>query len=165
MPEGKKVRKTKKKFKESKLENPKEKKSAENKAELPKSDLEKQIEETVEGLYYLSETDAEILSFVGRKAETVGKDVILNHTKNAADAPVEERDFTQFFERLTTIQDWFGDEETETANKYILLKELLENNLRDLKVFKIGKIQINIYAVGLDAENNLMGIQTKAIET
>ncbi len=40
-----------------------------------------------------------------------------------------------------------------------------EKNLRDLKVFKIGKIQIDVYVVGLDAEDNLLGIETKAVET
>ncbi len=44
-------------------------------------------------------------------------------------------------------------------------KNLLEANLRDLRVFKIGEIQIDIYVVGLDVENNLTGIQTKAVET
>jgi len=45
------------------------------------------------------------------------------------------------------------------------LKILLEKKLKELKVFKIGKIQLDIYVVGLDAESNLTGIQTKAVET
>ncbi len=40
-----------------------------------------------------------------------------------------------------------------------------EKNLRNLKVFKVGKIQLDIYVVGLDAENRLLGIKTKAVET
>ncbi len=82
-----------------------------------------------------------------------------------ADTPVEERNFAEFFARLAEIQDWFGDEEKATAQKFADLKKLLESNLRDLKVFKIGKIQLDVYAVGIDAENNLLGIQTKAVET
>ncbi len=45
------------------------------------------------------------------------------------------------------------------------MKDLLEKNLKDLKVFKVGKIQLDVYAVGLDAESNVIGIQTKAVET
>jgi hypothetical protein len=66
---------------------------------------------------------------------------------------------------LTEIQDWFGDEEKETAQKFARLRELLEKNLRDLKVFKVGKIQLDVYVVGLDAESKLTGIKTKAVET
>lgn len=126
--------------------------------------LEK-IKTASEGLYYISETDAEILPFTGSKADSVTKEELLKQTNNQADAPVEEREFSEIFARLTKMQDWFGDEEKATAEKFSALKDLLEKNLRDLKVFKIGSIDIDIYFVGLDAENNLMGIQTKAIET
>ena len=165
MPEKKKRGKLKNTFKKKESEILKENHSTKQNTDLPKNDLTEQIKKAVENLYYLSETDAEIFPFTGGKAEAVTKQEILSQTESAADAPIEERDFTQFFERLTAIQDWFGDEETETANKYGHLRELLKNNLRDLKVFKIGKIQINIYVVGLAAENNLMGIKTKAVET
>lgn len=127
--------------------------------------LIEQIKNSAAGLYYVSETDAEIYPFVGETAESVSREVILSQTKNQADVPVEEREFGQFFTRLTEIQDWFGDEEKETAKKYLVLKEVLEKNLRDLKVFKVGKIQLNIYVVGLDVENRLLGIKTEAVET
>ena len=78
---------------------------------------------------------------------------------------VEERNFEDFFKRLTGMQEWFGEEEIATANKYSDLKELLLKNLKDIKVFKIGKIEVDIYIVGLDAENILNGVWTKAVET
>jgi hypothetical protein len=134
-------------------------------AGLQKNSLAKQIEEITADLYYISETDALISPFVGQQAQTVSQEAILEQTENASDSPVEERDFTEFFARLIEIQDWFGDEERKTAEKYLLLKKLLEKNLRDLKVYKIGKVQIDIYIVGLDVENRLMGIKTKAAET
>jgi len=161
MPKRKKL----KKLKEKKLEIPKEKVLEKQKADSRTDNLAEQIKIAVKGLYYISETDAEILPFVGKQAKAVSKQVILSQTKKAADSTVEERDFAGFFARLTEIQDWFGDEEKATAQKFVQLKELLEKNLRDLKVFKIGKIQLNVYVVGLDAEDNLLGIETKAVET
>lgn len=123
------------------------------------------VQELSAGLYYISETDAEILPFEGTKAEAVTKENILIQTKSAPDAPVEERIFAEIFARLTAIKDWFGEEEKATAEKFSALQKFLEENLKDLKVFKIGKIQIDIYFVGLGAEGNLTGIQTKAVET
>ena len=134
-------------------------------ADLQKDSFVKQIEEITADLYYISETDALILSFVGRQAQTVSRETILEQTGNAPDSPVDERDFTEFFARLVEIQDWFGEEETKMAEKYLLLKKLLEKNLRNLRVYKIGKVQLDVYVVGLDAENRLMGIKTKAVET
>lgn len=129
------------------------------------NELVEKIKNFVTGLYYLSETDAEILPFRGNKAESVTVEEILEQTENTADTAVEERDFNEFFKRLTEIQDWFGDKETADAHKFAELKKLLEDNLKDVQVFKIGKINLDIYVVGLDAENNLIGIKTKAVET
>jgi hypothetical protein len=42
---------------------------------------------------------------------------------------------------------------------------LLEGNLRDLRVFKVGRIELDIYVVGINSEGILMGIKTKAVET
>lgn len=127
--------------------------------------LAKQIRKIAEGLYYISETDAEIFPFTGTKTDAVTKENLLRQTENKPDAPVEERDFSTFFTRLTRVEDWFGDEEKHSAAKFARLKELLESNLKDLKVFKVGRIEIDIYMVGLDAENRLTGIKTKAVET
>jgi len=130
-----------------------------------KTDFAVQVKKAVDNLYYISETDAEILPFSGKKAEVVNAQEMLSQIGKAANSPIEEKKFTEFFARLTELHDWFGDEEKTTAQKFGDLKILLEKNLKDLKVFKIGKIQIDIYVVGLNAESNLTGIQTKAVET
>ena len=124
-----------------------------------------QIKRLSEGLYYISETDAPILPFTGNKAEAVTKDEILRQTQSTAGTAVEERNFAETFARLTQIQDWFGDEEKESAAKFDKLKSFLEQNLKDLKMFKIGTVQIKIYFVGLNADGNLTGIRTEAVET
>lgn len=158
-------RKKHKKSKEKKLEDLPKKISGQQNKDSGEAKLKDDIKKVSEGLNFISETDAEVLPFFGGQAQEVTKAEILSQTKSAADAPVEERSFTEFFARLTEIQDWFGDEEKATAQRFTELKDLLERNFRDLKVFKVGKIQLDIYAVGLDAENNLLGIKTKAVET
>ncbi len=133
--------------------------------EQPEVDLTGQIRTIAAGLWYMSETDAEIMAFAGTKTDTVTKENLLAQIDQPPESPVEERDFNEFFVRLTEIKDWYGDEEKATAAKFAALKDLLEKNLKDLKVFKVGKIQIDIYAIGINAEGNLAGIQTKAVET
>ena len=127
--------------------------------------LFEEIKKASKDLYYISETDAEIFAFDGGKSDEISAEFILERAEATKDLKVEERDFDEFFERLTKIQDWFEEEETENANRFAYLRDLLKNNLRDLKVYKVGEIQIRIYAVGLDAEDDLFGIQTEAVET
>lgn len=151
--------------KENKSEELKEDAQVENSANATTANLVELIEKAAANLFYISETDAEISAFVGKQAKSVNRDTLMIQIESKADSPVEERNFTEFFARLTEIQDWFGAEETETASKFAGLKEVLENNLRDLKVFKVGKIHLDVYVVGLDAENVLLGVKTQAIET
>jgi hypothetical protein len=82
-----------------------------------------------------------------------------------AGTPAEVRDFHEFFERLTRDRDWFGDAERARAKKFLELQKLLEENLVDLKVFRFGRIRIDIYIVGLDTDGNLSGVSTFAVET
>lgn len=166
MPKRKKQQKTK----DKKLEEPKEEKSpavnSETTNKTPSNGgLPEKIKQAAQGLSYQSETDAEILPYVGKSSKTIGQEIVLQQTGHAADSPVEEKDFAGFFARLTEIQDWFETEEKATAERFVQLKQVLEQNLRDLKVYRIGKIQIDIYVVGLDADDMLTGIQTKAVET
>jgi ABC-type Fe3+-hydroxamate transport system substrate-binding protein len=132
---------------------------------IAETNIAELIKKAAEGLSYISETDAEILPFTGSKAESVTKEELLKQTRNKSDVPFEERSFDDIFQRLTTISDWFGEEEKRKAEKFAELRDLLSKNLKDLKVFAVGKIQVDIYFVGLDAQENLTGIQTKAIET
>jgi hypothetical protein len=134
-------------------------------AKKPKVNLTEQIKTAADGLWYISETDAEIFPFTGSKADAVTKENLLAQIGKPPDTPVEERGFDEMLARFITIQDWFGDEEKATAEKFAALKSLLEKNLTDLKVFKIGRIEVDIYFVGLNAEGKLAGIQTKAVET
>jgi len=133
--------------------------------ETPKPNLSEEIKRAAEGLWYISETDAEIFPFTGSKADSATKENLLKQIGKPSETPVEERGFDEMFARFIKIEDWFGEEEKATAERFGALKGLLENNLTDLKVFKVGRIELDIYFIGIDAEGNLAGIQTKAVET
>lgn len=127
--------------------------------------LASEIKKAVENLYYMSETDAGIVPFIGNKADSVTAANLISQTQSDEKSKVTEIKFDEFFSNLTKIENWFGDEENRTAQKFSGLKDLLEKNLKDLKVFKIGQIEIDIYIVGLDSQSVLTGIKTSAVET
>lgn len=158
-------RKKRGKSEEKKVTNLPDQTTNEKNDDSGEEQVKNQIKEACQGLFFTSEIDAEISPFFGGQAQTVSKEEILRQTKNAANSPVQEKKFSDFFARLTEIQDWYEDEEKAIVQKFEKLQNLLESNFRDLKVFKIGKKQLDIYVVGLNAENNLLGIKTKAVET
>jgi hypothetical protein len=130
---------------------------------LPKFKGEKllaEIEKSTDGLTYISETDAAVEPIyvdrdeVEKFLDSIGKD-----------EKSETLDPAVFFDRLTTNKDWFGPNEIARAKKFAQLEEILRSNLHDLKVIRVGHIRIDIYVVGSDADGNLAGIKTKAVET
>lgn len=128
------------------------------------NDFEKQLSAQLKGLLYISEIDSEVLLFKGQKAESVTQKNILLQI-GQTNIKVEELSFEEFFEPLTKIEKWFGREERKMTESFSKIKHLLKENLRDLKVFKVGKIHLEIYIVGINFEGNLCGIHTKALET
>jgi hypothetical protein len=128
-------------------------------------ELKSSLSEALQGLIYISETDAEITPFEGGPAGEVTAASLLAQAGAAGDSAVEVRGFEEIFGRLTRVYEGGSEEQAATAGRFAALKSLLEQNLRDLKVFKVGKIQVDVYIVGLDAEGNLSGVKTKAVET
>jgi hypothetical protein len=133
---------------------------------LPKFKNEKllaQIVEHTKGLMYISETDSAIELYAGERTGTVSVSDLISGETDAI--KYEKLSPENFFDRLTVDRDWFGLKEKENAQRFAQLQKLLQENLRDLTVFKIGHIRLDVYVVGLDADNNLIGIKTKAVET
>jgi Nuclease A inhibitor-like protein len=147
----------------------KKKKINENKTinfvESDSVDFSTKLAEMCEGLIYMSETDAEFIVFKGTKIEVLSKETILAQIKGSPNVAFEEQNPDEFFLRLTTIKDWFGETEKQKAKRYGKLQEFMKANLKELKIFRIGKIQVDIYIVGIDAESNLSGLKTNAVET
>ncbi len=109
--------------------------------------LETDIKTAIRGLTYISETD---------------KGFRLVTSKNQR---IEIRSFTEWFARMTAIEDWSDEAEKERAYKFKALKILLEEHLTDLRVVRIGDVQIDIYIVGTDREGKIVMIKTKSVES
>ncbi|MDB4916253.1 MAG: Nuclease inhibitor family protein [Gemmatimonadetes bacterium] len=49
--------------------------------------------------------------------------------------------------------------------RFLALRDLLHASLQDLRVFRIGEVNVRYYIVGADAARNLTGIIAQALET
>ena len=79
---------------------------------------------------------------------------------------VEEQPEADFWAPVTTIEDWFGDEEKATAAKFQQLKTTLETTLTNRQVFRVGNTEIDVYLLGKPAEGEpRVGLKTKVVET
>ena len=132
---------------------------------VPPDELTEKLRRASAELVYISETHADFSVFCGERTEIVSKTEVLRQTKNPPDAVAEEIDSADFFGRLTMLRDWYGTRQIENAGRFGELEKLLNENLKNLKVFKINEIQMDIYVLGLNSNNRLCGVKTKAVET
>ena len=128
-------------------------------------DLKIRIKKDCEGLFYKSETDAKIFPFFGSRVQAGVCSSLVSELGHSENIEINEISVEQFFRRATKINDWHGENEKQNAKRFAALKQLLEENLTDLKVIRIGTILIDVFVVGIDGEGNLVGIRTKAVET
>jgi hypothetical protein len=111
-----------------------------------------ELERAADGLLYESESDYPFTPFIweNRGGEELSIERLLELTGQDRNRPVE----------IIKLDDLFRDEE-----RYRGLVQVLRKNLRDIKVYRVGRINIDIYIIGKDSKGNFAGVATKAIET
>jgi hypothetical protein len=122
------------------------------------------IGEAAQGLLFPSESDFPIEPFFFGVREPTPED-LLAHQGLAGDTPVEETTFECFFEGLTEASKEASGTERETAARFRSLKVLLEQNLEDLRVYRVGEVDIEVFVLGRHPSGTWLGVKTNAVET
>ncbi len=61
--------------------------------------------------------------------------------------------------------EWKPEQERAIARRFQALLRLLKENLDDLKVYRVGTINIAVYIVGRTVTGNWVGLSTRVVET
>lgn len=78
---------------------------------------------------------------------------------------VEEQPEADFWEPVTTQQDWYGAEETERTGKFQALREFIEHTLTARQVFRVGEAEMDVYLLGRTESGERAGLKTKVVQT
>jgi hypothetical protein len=70
-----------------------------------------------------------------------------------------------FFSGHTATSDPYDTQAQRIRPRYEELVLLLERRLRDVKVYRVGRTEIDCFVLGLDDHGNLAGLKTIAVET
>ena len=118
-------------------------------------------------LMYPSESDEKI-EYFEMEVSTDEKLSLANFSMYNGIRPeieIEEIDFESFFKPLIKAEDWFGEDEKKWAEDSLKLKQLLTEKLKEIKILKVGRVEIDVYLFGKSEECKWEGIKTKLIET
>jgi hypothetical protein len=126
--------------------------------------LLEELKEAARGLTFMSESDYPLEVFDWGKSEPT-PEFLRGLSGSGSDAPVETRTAAQFFRAATSEPDWKGAEELAVAKRFQALLRLLESNLSDLKVFRVGTVNVPVYVAGRSASGSWLGVSTRVVET
>jgi hypothetical protein len=126
--------------------------------------LLEELREATRGLTYMSESDYPYEVFKWGAAEPT-EEFLRGLTGEAADAKVETRTPEDFFRVSTSEADWKNAAMLGSARSILKVLFLLEQNLSDLKVYRVGVINIPVYVAGRSASGNWLGVSTRVVET
>lgn len=130
--------------------------------------LQVELELAASGLVYSSESDRPFeffsIPYPGRRSPPSAEDFAAL-IGDEGHRRVEERSLNDFFARHTATSDPYDSESQKIRPRYEALMRLLSTRLREVKVYRLGTIQIDCYVAGLDGSGNLAGLKTVAVET
>lgn len=117
------------------------------------------------GLYVMSESDYpfEIVYLKGAAEPDLACLRELAH--EAADAPVETRTIEDFFRARIYYPGLQRGRAPLSAPSPEALLSLLSENLANLRVYRIGRINMAVLIIGKSPEGNWLGLSTRVVET
>ncbi|MDT5293517.1 MAG: hypothetical protein QOJ76_397 [Acidobacteriota bacterium] len=122
-----------------------------------------ELKEATRGLTFMSESDFPFEVFKWDAEPT--PDFLRRLTADDASAPVETRTAAEFFRAAASEPEWKAGDELAVARRYQALLRLLEENLTDLKVFRVGTINMPVYVAGRRPSGAWLGLSTRVVET
>ncbi len=128
-------------------------------------DFKTKIEKACRGLIFISETDASVIPVFGGTPVDSSTSAWLAAAGAGKRTPIAETDPDRFFDRLKTHKEWFDARQKVNANGFAKLERILKAELNGLKIFRLGKIKIEIYMIGIDSRGMITGVKTRAVET
>ncbi|MCA1594599.1 MAG: nuclease A inhibitor family protein [Acidobacteria bacterium] len=129
--------------------------------------LLRELKKLTGGLMFQSESDYPVEPFVqtAKGQKPLSAQDIVAAKKTDASASVSDSDFDAFFSNATQEQDWQSPEAREQVKRFQALVKSLKDNLSELKVYKVGETEADVYVIGKTASGNFAGVKTKVVET
>ena len=128
-------------------------------------EITQQLQQASQGLLWLSESDYPFEIIYWQGEDNLAAETILQHCDHDSDTIVEIVTLEQFFHLAICEQDWHDQKEKEEVYRYQALVKLLQEKLTNIKVYRVGEIEIDVYILGKTKFGSISGLATKVIET
>lgn len=125
------------------------------------------LEKAASGLLFMSETDAPLtpLDASTRPFATLDDQAVRELAGHPAGDPVEVISVDELFRNAVLDQPWHTPKEREDARRFRELVALIKARLPDARVYRVGRISIDVLILGTGPGGSAIGLQTRVVET
>ena len=127
------------------------------------SELIERLKQESQGLLWHSESDYPFETIYWENVDDINTKLL--QVTDCSDKKIEVRELDSFFKRVTKEEDWYEQEEMAECKRYQALVKLLQTYLTDIKVYRVGSCEVNVYILGKTEKNAIAGLSTISIET
>ena len=89
----------------------------------------------------------------------------LFNNREQPDRAIETIMLADLFAPVLTVEGWYEAAELKQVDRYTELSRTIDSDLAEVRVFRIGAVEIEIYIVGKTPTGDVVGLKTQAIET
>jgi hypothetical protein len=134
---------------------------------LKDDDILQRIAAAAGGLCYPSERDAPLVPYrwTGAGEPTADTVCCAPSQGQRVDVTVEELTLEDFFEGLTEPGQSADPSDLAEAAAWRALKETIERELEDVRVYRCGEVDVDAYVLGRAPSGAWIGLYTHAVET
>jgi hypothetical protein len=131
------------------------------------AELFKILSDASSGLLYQTELDYpfEVIIHGNTNKTAINKETVLKLMKGSPEDVVEESDIDTFFSTPTLDQDWHTSEDKKRVIRFRNLVSSIKTNFKEIRVFKKGRIYIDVYITGRAPSGNIAVVSTKLMQT
>lgn len=121
----------------------------------------KELARAAEGLWYMSESDYPLEPMRLGGTDEPSHERLRELAGADADARVETRSLEGFFRDEAAVRS--GGRPAPASFRDLL--RALRENLSDVKVYRVGDVNIAVYVLGRSAGGSWLGVSTRVVET
>lgn len=123
------------------------------------------IKDAASGLLYLSESDYpfEVVDLGGSSSSL--EERLLALSGKTKSVQVEQITLEHFLRNMVKVYPGATPGQQQTAQRFQYLQQVLQEELTDINVYRIGSIQVDAFIIGKLNDGTYGGLRTKLVET
>lgn len=125
------------------------------------NELIDQLKSASEGLLWHSESDYPFKTVYWENVDDISLHKLLQKSNRPQGTTIEVKELDRFFSQATEEKDWYNSEEMAECQRYQALVNLLKTHISDIKVYRVGEVEIDVYILGKTESGSIAGIMKR----